>query len=37
MKKTGILATNRNEVFNEPKLTIGLNWGDRSSHYGILD
>ena len=37
MKKNSTMATNRNEIFNEPKLTIGLDLGDRSSHYCILD
>lgn len=37
MKKISTVATNRNEIFNEPKLTIGLDLGDRSSHYCILD
>jgi transposase len=37
MKKNSTVATNRNEIFNEPKLTIGLDLGDRSSHYCILD
>ena len=37
MKKISIVATNRNEIFKEPKLTIGLDLGDRSSHYCILD
>jgi transposase len=37
MKKNSIVATNRNTIFKEPKLTIGLDLGDRSSHYCILD
>ena len=37
MKKISTVATNRNEIFKEPKLTIGLDLGDRSSHYCILD
>jgi len=37
MKKNSTVATNRNEIFKEPKLTIGLDLGDRSSHYCILD
>lgn len=36
MKKNSTVATNRNEIFNEPKLTIGLDLGDCSSHYCIL-
>jgi transposase len=31
------VASNRNEIFKEHKLTIGLDLGDRSSHYCILD
>jgi hypothetical protein len=37
MKKISAVAMHRNKIFNEPKLTIGLNLGDRTSHYGILD
>ena len=37
MKKVSTVATNTNEIFKEPKLTIGLDLGDRSSHYCILD
>jgi transposase len=37
VKKNNTVATNRNEIFNEPQLTIGLDLGDRSSHYCILD
>ena len=37
MKKISTVATNRNEIFKPPKLTIGLDLGDRSSHYCILD
>jgi len=37
MKKNSTVATNRNEIFKEPKMTIGLDLGDRSSHYCILD
>ena len=37
MKKNSTVATNRNEIFKEHKLTIGLDLGDRSSHYCILD
>jgi hypothetical protein len=32
MKKISTVATNRNEIFKEPPLTIGLDLGDRSSH-----
>jgi transposase len=31
------VTTKRNEIFKEPKLTIGLDLGDRFSHYCILD
>src|SRR5882724_11095994 len=37
VKKISTVATNRNKIFNEPKLTIGLDLGDRTSHYCILD
>jgi transposase len=37
MKKSSTVATRRNKIFNEPKLTIGLDLGDRTSHYCILD
>src|ERR1700682_5818398 len=37
VKKISTVATNRNEIFKEPKRTIGLDLGDRSSHYCILD
>src|SRR5271156_5177607 len=37
VKKISTVATNRSEVFKEHKLTIGLDLGDRSSHYCILD
>src|SRR5260370_39027512 len=37
VKKISTVATNRNEIFKQPKLTIGLDLGDRSSHYCILD
>src|SRR5271169_2744834 len=37
MKKNSTVATNRNEIFKESKWTIGLDLGDRSSHYCILD
>ena len=37
MKKISTVAANRNEIFKEPKLTIGLDLGDRASHYCILD
>jgi transposase len=37
MKKNSTVARNRNEIFKQPKLTIGLDLGDRFSHYCILD
>ncbi len=37
MKKISTVAKRGNEIFKEPKLTIGLDLGDRSSHYCILD
>jgi hypothetical protein len=37
MKKNSTVAKNRNENFKQPKLTIGLDLGDRFSHYCILD
>jgi transposase len=37
MKKNSTVTTNRNEIFEQLKLTIGLDLGDRSSHYCILD
>jgi transposase len=36
MKKISTVATSRNKIFKEPKLTIGLDLGDRTSHYCIL-
>jgi transposase len=37
MKKISTVAMCRNKIFNEPKLTIGLDLGDRTSHYCILN
>jgi transposase len=37
MKKISTMTTNRNKISKQPKLTIGLDLGDRSSHYCILD
>jgi transposase len=37
VKKISTVAKRGNEIFKEPKLTIGLDLGDRSSHYCILD
>ena len=37
MKKISTVAMGGNEIFKEPKLTVGLDLGDRTSHYCILD
>jgi hypothetical protein len=37
MKRISTVVKRRNEIFKEPKLTIGLDPGDRTSHYCILD
>ena len=37
MKKISTMGKRGNEIFEEPKLTIGLDLGDRTSHYCILD
>jgi transposase len=37
MRKISTVARNRNEIFKKPKLTIGLDLGDRTSHYCILN
>src|SRR5579862_6996817 len=37
VEKISTVATDGNKIFKEPKLTIGLDLGDRSSHYCILD
>src|ERR1700746_696317 len=37
VKKSSTVLQRRDEIFKEPKLTIGLDLGDRSSHYCILD
>jgi transposase len=37
MKKNSTVAKNRNEIFRQPQLTIGLDLGDRTSDYCILD
>jgi transposase len=37
VKKNSTVATNGNEIFKEHKLTIGLDLGDRSTHYCILN
>ena len=37
MKKIITVAKNRNEIFKQQQLTIGVDLGDRISHYCILD
>src|SRR5260370_16480145 len=37
VKKISTVAINGKKIFKEPKLTIGLDLGDRTSHYCILD
>jgi hypothetical protein len=37
VKKISTVTKSGNKIFKEPKLTIGLDLGDRSSHYCILD
>jgi len=37
VKKISTVAKRGNEIFEEPKLTIGLDLGDRTSHYCLLD
>jgi transposase len=37
VKKISTVAKSGNKIFKEPKLTIGLDVGDRTSHYCILD
>jgi transposase len=37
MKKISTVAKNVNEILKEPRLTIGLDLGDRTSHFCILD
>ncbi len=37
MKKNNIVAVGRKQIFKQAKLTIGLDLGDRTSHYCILD
>ena len=37
MKKISTVAMGGNEIFKELKLTVGLDLGDRTSHYCILD
>jgi transposase len=37
VKKIITVTKNRNEIFKQPQLTIGVDLGDRISHYCILD
>jgi hypothetical protein len=37
MKKNNTEATRRKQIFKQARLTIGLDLGDRSSHYCMLD
>jgi len=37
MKKDSTVTAGRKQIFKQPKLTIGLDLGDRTSHYCILD
>jgi transposase len=37
MKKDSTVRAGRKQIFKQPKLTIGLDLGDRTSHYCILD
>src|ERR1700692_2414299 len=37
MKKSSTVAVHTNEIFKQAKLTIGLDLGDRFSHYCLLD
>ena len=37
MKKNSSVAAERKQIFKHAKLTIGLDLGDRSSYYCILD
>src|SRR5579864_4727884 len=37
MKKNSTVAAGRKQIFKQAKLTIGLDLGDRTSHYCILD
>jgi transposase len=37
MKKNSTVAAGRKQIFKQAKLTIGLDLGDRSSHYCMLD
>jgi len=37
MKKNSTVVTGRRQIFKQPKLTIGFDLGDRSSHFCMLD
>ena len=37
MKKDSTVTAGQKQIFKQPKLTIGLDLGDRTSHYCILD
>jgi transposase len=37
MKKSSTVATERKQIFKQPRLTIGLDLGDRTSHSCMLD
>ena len=37
MKKSSTVATGRKQIFRQARLTIGLDLGDRSSHFCMLD
>ena len=37
MKKNSTVAAKRKQIFKQAKLTIGLDLGDRTSYYCILD
>ena len=37
MKKSSTVATERKQIFKQPRLTIGLDLGDRTCHSCTLD
>ena len=37
MKKNSTVTTGRKQIFKQPRLTIGLDLGDRSSYFCMLD
>jgi hypothetical protein len=37
MKKSSTVAMGRKQIFQQPRLTIGLDLGDRTSHSCMLD